>query len=206
MSIARLGLTALSLTALVLVSGCALTKKGTPVFVRYFTPEHPPAEGTTSSPATGPEVRLGRVTSGSDLGERIVHGDGAYEVGFYDSRRWTEIPEKYVRSALERALFDEGGFRRSVGGNAPTLNVEVLSFMEVKNAQTHLARVALRGMLSTDHELFAETFAVDQPVDGIRFEDVVAATSHALDSACQQIAIRVGAALAKPPGSVRNGW
>jgi cholesterol transport system auxiliary component len=141
-------------------------------------------------------LRLGRVSAGTDLGERIVYGDGKYQVAFYETRRWTEPPEKYVRDALEHSLFDEAGFRQAVAGPAPTLNIEILSFMEVKNGQTHLARVALRGVLSTNVELFAETFAVDQPVQGLLFEDVVAALSHALDQACRQIAVRVESALA----------
>jgi cholesterol transport system auxiliary component len=184
-----------AIMALLLISGCALLSKGTPANVRYFTPEHAP-QATAPSPATGMQLRLGRVTAGTDLGERIMYGDGKYQVSFYETRRWTEPPEKYVRDTLEHTLFDEAGFLHAVEGQAPTLNIEILSFMEVRNGQSHLARVALRGVLSTNVELFAETFAVDQPVQGLLFEDVVAAVSHALDLACRQVAARAANTLA----------
>ena len=193
-----MNLARISLAALVLASGCALTSKATALGVRWFTPEPTPPERTRCSPASGPALRVGRVTAGSELGERIVYGDGRYEVGYYETLRWTDRPERYLRSALDRVLFEERGFQRAVTGMAPTLDVELLSFQEVKTAQTHLARVAFRGVLSTDHQLLAETFAVDQPITGTRFDDVVDAIARALDTASNQLALRAGDALSKP--------
>jgi cholesterol transport system auxiliary component len=187
-----------SLTGLLLLTGCALMQRGASVNVRYYEPEPPPPNA--ASAATGPAVqlRLGQVAAGSDLGERIMHSDGRYEVGFYESRRWSDLPETYVRQALVRVLFDSGGFRQAVEGRAPTLTVQILSFTEVTNGTNHVGRVVLRGVLSTDVEVFADTFAANEPVEGTRFEDVVAAISRALSSVCEQIAARVHASLVPP--------
>jgi ABC-type uncharacterized transport system auxiliary subunit len=182
--------------ALALCSACALFSRGDPVEVRWFTPEH--LSVGSNLPPTGPALRISHVTSQSSLGERIAHGNGAYEVSYYETLRWTERPAKYVLSTLERTLFEERGFQKVTGGSAPGLDVDLLSFQEVQTSTTHLARVALRGVLTTDHELFAETFSIDQPIDGTQIEDVVAAISRALDAVVNQLAVRVTAALSKP--------
>jgi hypothetical protein len=148
--------------------------------------------------AAGPALRFGRVTSGPDLGLRIAHGDGAYEVDYYDDRRWTERPELYVRRALGRALFEEGSFRRDLGGRAPQIDAEVLAFQEVQTPDTHAARIVLRVSLSTDHVLFEDTVGAVEPVLGARFDDVVAAMARALDATVAEVARRVGSALPRP--------
>jgi cholesterol transport system auxiliary component len=183
-------------------TGCALTSRGEVLDVRWFTPERAHAQAAPAVPAAGPSLRLGRVTSGTDLGQRIVHGDGAYEVSYYEDRRWTERPELYVRRALDRTLFEDRGFRRELEGGAPTLDVEVLAFEEIKTASAHAARVVLRIVLSADHVLFEDTAGVLERVTGDRFEDVVAAMSRALDATSEDVARRVGAALAKRVSAV----
>src|SRR4051812_29143552 len=109
--------------------GCALLNKAEPLTPRYFSAEPSgPGAGAAveraaalrdaSAPAR--ELKLGRVTSASYLGERLVFRDSAYELGFYEDRRWTEKPEAYFRRALSRALYEDGGFRRVVSGVGPT--------------------------------------------------------------------------------------
>lgn len=181
--------------ALAAVSGCALTQKAKPLEVTYYTPEHVRSGVTSRQPAPSPALRLGRVASGTDLGARIVYGDGAYRVGYYDGRRWTERPELYLRRSLTRALFEESGFRRAMSGDAPTLDVEVLNFEEVKTPERHAARIVLRLVLSTDHVLMQDTLAVTEPVEGDRFDDVVAAMARALDETSDEVTRRVGSAL-----------
>jgi ABC-type uncharacterized transport system auxiliary subunit len=180
-------------------SACALTSRGEVLDVRTFTPEGVHATATTAVPA-GPSLRLGRVTSGPDLGHRIVYGDGAYEVSYYEDRRWTERPSLYLRRALDRTLFEDGGFRRELGGDGPALDAELLVFEEVKTPHAHAARIVARINLQTDHVLFEDTVAVVEPIAGTRFEDVVAAMARALDAISGEIARRVGVALA---GSIR---
>jgi cholesterol transport system auxiliary component len=197
-----------ALTALAVAGGCALTQRSKPVEFTYYTPELV-RTGVASRQAASsgrPTLRLGRVGSGVDLGPRIAFGDGAYQVHYYDDRRWTERPENYVRRALARALFVDGGFR-TTSGDAPTLDVEVLAFEEIRAPEQHAARIALRLVLSKDHVLIEEdTVAVTQPVAGESFDEVVAAMASALDQSSREAARRVGSALEeRAPGSSSPG-
>ncbi len=124
--------------ASVVVGGCALTTKADVVPIRYFSPEHVKprlnsGDAVPAAPANASvEVRLGRVTSGPNLRERIAYRDAAYELGYYDDARWSERPETFVRRELGRTLFEEHGFRRVFGGVSPTLDVEVISFDDMR--------------------------------------------------------------------------
>lgn len=202
----RLG--ALALLSLASASGCALTSKAEVVDIRYFSPEQvkprlSSAEASTPPAAPAPNnalaVRLGRVTSGPNLRERIAFRDAAYELGYYEDRRWTERPETFVRRELGRTLFEEHGLHRAIYGDAPTLEVEVLAFDELKLKDEHAARVQLKVLLMGDRDvLFEETLTVDRPVTGgekAKFQDVVAAMAGALDAACEQVTSHVKTAL-----------
>jgi cholesterol transport system auxiliary component len=186
--------------ALVVVStsGCALLTKQSPVSMRYFSPEPPRREAPAKSGAPAGELRLGSVSSGAHLRERIVYRGPAYELGFYDDRRWTERPEAYVRRELARALFDERGFRRVLGATAPTLEIEVIAFEEVRLESGVAGRVELRVQLHDDARvLLEETIRVDRPASGgTAIEDVVAALGSALDEAARLVADRVSGAAA----------
>ncbi len=181
------------------LSGCALTQKGEALDVRFFTPEHVRPKLTSASDATGPALRLGRVSSSMHLREPIAHRDGPYEVNYYDDRRWTERPEVYVRRQLARALFEERGFRRS--DQAPELDVEVIAFEEVRTREVHAARIVVRAVLVGEQgELFEDTITAEERVArGASIEDVVAATARALDTVSDEIAKRVNTALIRSP-------
>lgn len=195
-----------ALVALAL-AGCALTQKGDPLSVRWFTPETErprltsaaaPAAPAPAADANAPPLRLGGVTSGRHLRERIVYRDPSFEVGFYDDRRWTERPEVYVRHALARKLFDEGAATPVVGGDVPVLDVEVLAFEELRRAGGRAGRVSLRLVLHDDRRVFAEdTVTVDEPAEGDRPAAVVAAIAQALDVACDRVRDRVKSALSR---------
>lgn len=187
----------LPVLAVALTGGCALTSRGQASEWHWFTPERVRPQLTSAAVGTGPAVRVRRITSGTDLGRRIVFGDGAYAVGFYEQRRWTEGPELYVRRALERTLCQEQGFRCDIDGNAPTLDVEVVKFQEVKTAHSHAALVSLRVVLSNDRVLLDDTIQVEDRVSGSSFDEVVAAMARALDGASAEVARRVSAALDK---------
>lgn len=183
------------LVVLVALAGCALTsKRGQVDDVRWFTPERASATTAEREPSSGPPLRLGRVSAGTDLGKRIAYGDGAYEVGYYDTLRWTERPEHYVRDALGRALFGSGSFQRALGDSVPILDVEVLAFQELRGP-VHAARVSLRIALATDVVILEDTIESVVPVTGDGFEDVVAAVAGALGRVSLETACRVSAAL-----------
>jgi cholesterol transport system auxiliary component len=172
-----------------LLSGCALTSKSDVLAVRWFTPETIKPRLTSAAPETanGPRIELGRVTSGPNLRERIAYRDDAREVGWYDDRRWTERPDTYVRRQLARTLYEEHGFVRTLAGQAPVLEVEVISFEEVK--KPHGARIQLRIVIHDEASaLFERTITVEKPAAGPGFEGVVHAMSQALDEASEEVA------------------
>jgi cholesterol transport system auxiliary component len=189
-------------------TGCALLSKSDVVRVRYFSPEvmEPRVAGVDAGGAGASAqndaiaVRLGRVYSGPNLRERIAYRDDAYELGYYDDWRWTERPETFVRRALGRSLFEVQRFRRVLGGAAPTLEVEVVAFDDLRLGTSRAARVQLKVILFEDAGVvFEDTVAVDRaaPADKPKIEDVVAAMAVALDAASQQVAVRVGTELGK---------
>ncbi len=198
-----------------LLEACALFGKSAPLDIRYYSAERapwsgPPAPvlaaalgpaGTTpqnaaSGPAARATLRLGRVTSGDYLRERIAYRSSARELGYYETRRWTERPEAYLRRALASALFEERSLTRAVSGPAPTLEVELIEFDE-QLAPVHAARVRARALL-TDQRVsrFEHTFSAEQPVDGRNFERVASAMAAALDRCVEEISDRVVAELA----------
>ncbi len=181
-------------------AGCALLSRGASVDVRWYTPELTRGHAGSAELQGGCELHLGRVAAGADLGLRIAYGDGLYQVGYYEGLRWTERPEQYVRRALGRGLFEEGPFHRSMFGAAPTLDVEVVEFQEVRAPATHAARVSLRFALSSDRVLVERTVVVSEPFPGEPFDAFVAAMSVALETAVNEVVRDVGVACA-PTGS-----
>ncbi len=209
------GITLLASVALAGTSGCALTSKADVVNIRYFSPEvvKPRLTGADATAPSAPaqnsavEVRLGRVSSGPNLRERIAYRDAAYELGYYDDWRWTERPETFVRRELGRSLFEGHGFHRVLGGSAPTLDVEVIAFDDLRLPGGRAARVQLKVILFEDTGVvFEDTITVDRPVSAAKpkIEDVVAAMAAALDAAAEQVAVRVGGELGRRETTRRN--
>ncbi len=185
------------------LGGCALTSKGEALDVRYFTPEHAAPRLTSATVGTSassvPELRLGRVTSGLHLRERIAYRTAAHEIGYYEDRRWTERPDVFVRRELERVLFEERGFHRVLGGAAPTLDVEVVAFDEIRGP-SRAARVTLRILLFDDRTVLVEdTVSVDVPIAGKEpgIEAVVGGMAVALDRATEMVATRLAGPLGR---------
>lgn len=196
------------MTVALLGTGCALTSKGDALAVRWYSPEVEKARLTSAAEgqpgASVPAIELGRVTSGINLRERIAFRDTAYEVGYFDDRRWTERPEVYVERALARTLFEERGMRRALAGQAPILDVEVLSF-EVLRRETPAARVQLRIVLHDDHDALLErTLTVERAAPrGGDFGTLVRAMAEALDQAAEEVANDVGVVVRPSPSTPR---
>jgi ABC-type uncharacterized transport system auxiliary subunit len=184
--------------------GCALLSKADPVSFRYFSPEapSPPTGQERAAPATGPKValRLGYVRGGIHLRERIVFRDSSYELGYYEDLRWTDRPEVFLRRALERTLFEDRRVEHAFVGSAPTLDVDLLDFEEVR-APRRTARLRAVFTLTDDRVALAErTITIERPVpDGLEAARPVAvakALGEALAAAVQEIDDQVVAALA----------
>ncbi len=190
--------------------GCALFSRGATVDERWYTPElfaidrHDDAasrgpSGVAEPQRSGCALRIGRVSAAGGLGLRIAYGDGLFQVGYYDGRRWTERPDQYVRRALSRAIFEDAACERAVGPAAPTLDVEVFEFEEVKAPTEHAARVGLRVVLAADRTLLERTVRVSEPVHGEIFDAFVAALARALDRAVREVGVGVEDALRQAP-------
>jgi len=182
-------------------NACALTSKAEVVDVRYFNPERigpriNKATLTTTPQTTVPilQLRLGRVSSGPNLRERIAYRNSTYEQGYYEDLHWTERPEVYVRRELGRSLFETHALCRVLTGSAPTLDVELIAFDEVRLKASRVARIQLKVILYDDESVrFEDTLTFDRPVAGEKptIEDLVAAMALALDAASEQVATRV---------------
>jgi cholesterol transport system auxiliary component len=185
------------LPLLALLAGCSLMAKGTPVDIRYFSPESAAATAprSPSTPAghAAATLEIGRITSSASLRSRIAHRESAYEVGLYETRRWTDDPEVYVRRALTHELFDHGAFVHAVDGRHPILDVEVVAFEELRNGPAAAGRVALRYELHDEHAVLADgVVTATRPAAGSDFDAVVAAISAALAEATTELATVVG--------------
>lgn len=200
-----------AIAVFVSTSGCALLSKSDPLTPRYFSPEPAGASesgealpGARAAPVNGSplELRLGRVTSASYLGERLVYRTSSYELGFYEDRRWTERPDAYFRRALSRALFENAGMRRIVSGSGPTLDVELVEVAELKTP-AHVARVQATYVLYDPRAVRSEaTVTVELPIRTVPPEaqasEAVRALSESLSSAVGQIVARVQTDLNEP--------
>jgi cholesterol transport system auxiliary component len=192
-----------SLLVVVFGSGCALTSKADVIDIRYFTPDAPVIEHQATGEGRGAELRLDRVAAGDGLNQRIAYSDGTHEVGYYDDRRWTERPERYVRQSIGRALYERHGLRHVVAGDAPTLDVDVIAFEEIKTKTKHAVRIDLHVQLSDERTvLFEARRSVERPVrDEASFEAVPAAMAAALNDVSEEVATAVVAALQQRGGS-----
>lgn len=187
MSLARASL----VLGLTVTSACALLSKADPRTPRYFSPETPPS-ASAEVPASGLELRIGRVSGQDYLRDKIVHRDSEYELGYYDGRLWTEKPDWYVRRAITRAVFDERGVRQIVSGDAPTLDVTVVAFEEVRKPE-HVGRVELSYVLYDERAVkISRSLQVERPIADSKGDAeataTVSAIAQALSAAVETVA------------------
>lgn len=176
-----------------LASACALTSRSEPMQVRYFSPNSAPPAHLPAPVTRNPSVslRLDRVRSSSHLGEAIAYRTGQYELGYYEGERWTEKPEAFLERGLERALFQDRGVTRVVGGASETLSIELVSFEEVRGPKP-VARIEV-GLTLHDERAsqLEQTIRVEQPIEGAGADQparAVAALSAAMSEAIERIA------------------
>jgi cholesterol transport system auxiliary component len=191
-------------------AGCALTSKGDPMMPRYFSPDESRGRAQVAAAKAGApeidahpaELRLGRITAASYLGERIVFRDSNYELGYYEERRWTERPESYLRRAVARALFEDRGLRRVVSGASPTLDIELSELAELRSPP--LVRVRATYVLYDERLVRRQaTLTVERPIPSAASpsqsaETAARAMADAFGDAINQMADRVAADLRRP--------
>ncbi len=164
--------------------GCALLTKSAPVVPRYFSPEaQRPSKVDVAGPPAGLELKLGRVDADRSIGDRIIHRDSAFEIGYYDGCLWTEKPDAYVRRALSRALFDERRVTQLLSGNVATLDVDVVAFEEVR-APAHLARIELVFVVYDDRVVrVSRSVVVERPIAAVKGDESATEAVEALSAA-----------------------
>lgn len=198
-------------SAAALSSGCAFLSKGEALTPRYFSPaplSEPPRASEPPAPEGSPaplELRIGRIEPAAHLEERIAYRVSDSEIAYYQDRRWTEPPEQFVRRALDRQLFESHAFRRVISGAAPTLDVEVLSFEEVRQS-TPRARLSLLITLRDErHALLERTVSIEAPVEPGPSADegsaLARAMADALGRATREVAERVASELRQQASS-----
>lgn len=174
-----------------LQSSCALTGKADALSPRYFSPEQVARREKVPNPQHL-ELELGLVSSASHLDERVAYRLSSAEVGFYDDRRWTEIPEAYLRRALERELFEQRGLQRILTGSAPTLDVELTAFEELRGKPTK-ARVSLSFSVHDDRRsLLERSINVEREVTEQAGADAGARLAATLASTLGDAVVSVG--------------
>lgn len=173
------------------LEGCAFFGKSEPLVPHYYSAD----SGDTDAQQTAPQdealaLRLGTVLSAGHLHQRIAYRRSERELGFYQDRRWTERPEVYLERALVRALFREGGAAQVVSGPAPTLAVELLEFVEVREPR-RAAQIRVRAILSDGRLVTLErTFSAQEAVTGNddEFEAFAAAMASAIERVSDEVA------------------
>ena len=111
------------------------------------------------------EVRLGRVSSGPNLRERIAYRDAALRARLLRRLALDERRRRSFAASSVGRCSKEHGFHRVLGGSAPTLEVEVIAFDDLRLPSGRAARVQLKVILFEDSGVvFEDTMTVDRPV------------------------------------------
>lgn len=175
------------------LGGCLLPTPPPPP--RYFTPTT-----ATAAPTEPPvAVRLGFIRSPLHLREPITWRR-ADEFGFYEQRRWAELPATYVEHALSRELYASERPYAGIVDGSPLVSVELRAFEEVL-APAHEARVALSVQVADARCVrLRETFAATRPLGG----DDPAELARGIGEALDEVARAVGTAVRRA-ASGRSG-
>jgi len=175
--------------ALLALAGCLLPTPPPPP--RYFAPEASTSERPLTAPPAPAALRVGPVRSPLHLREPMTWRRSDVEYGFYEQRRWTELPATYVERALEREL----GPGSSATPNGPVVVADVRAFEEVL-APGHEARVAVAIELVEGRCVrLRRTFSAARPLTGDDPAAVARGIGEALDEVARAVATAVGEAL-----------
>jgi cholesterol transport system auxiliary component len=191
---------ALALALATTPADCALLSRGPPLVVTFYDPL-PAAPAIVLPRPARCRLGLGRIDAAEDLREEIEYRPSPREARYYAARRWTEAPDRYLRRALERSLFETGRCERALTLSAPTLDASLVSFCELRGPEE--ARVAVHVLLHDDEtvlwEATIEARAPASPSPGASpFENVVGATSRAFGQVIERITSGVTQVLPAP--------
>jgi ABC-type uncharacterized transport system auxiliary subunit len=179
------------LVGLVALGGCLLRTADPPRFFRPTSATLDAAAGDEAHPQVteGIPIRLRAVRSEPFLRERIVWRVSDVEYGFYEQRRWIDLPAHYVERALRIRLQSTPGLRLTTDPRAAALRVDVLAFDDLL-APTHAANVALAVALEDPARSrpLERTFSAQAAIGGDDPTSMAKAMGQALDDAVAQVA------------------
>jgi len=190
------------LVGLLALGGCLLRTPDPPRFFRPASATLAVAAGDGADPTTtdGIPVRVRTIRSAPFLGERIVWRVSDVEYGFYEQRRWIDLPAHYVERALRIRLRSTPGLRLTNDVRAAALNVNVRAFDDLL-APTHAANVALAVVLEDPARgpLLERTFSAQANIGDDDSEAMAKAMGQALDDVVAQVADAVKLSLQRYP-------
>lgn len=181
-------------------AACSIFGNSPPLDVRYYDVEAPEHRVTTrSAVAEGNiELALGKARSSEFLRNHIVYREPDEAIREYETARWTEYPEVYMKRALTNALYDGGAFIEAKSAGAAVLDVELLAFEERRRADGGRAgRVQISYRVRHDERVLAsDTISVERMATDASMTAVVQSLEEALDDATHRIAAITQQALA----------
>jgi cholesterol transport system auxiliary component len=165
---------------------CGVMTKGEALSIRYFTPTAASVQTKPEHAPTAPlELRVGSLRAAAHLEERMAYRPSAAELGYLEDRRWTEPPEEFLRRALDAALFESRRIVRVYTDAAPSLDLELASFEELRYGEPRV-RVVLSAVLRDQkRSLFEETLVAEEPLS-VQGDDRSPAVAHALAAALKR--------------------
>lgn len=185
------------------LSACALTSKSEPLVPRYFSLEPEGAQRAGVAAPAELSLRLGPVTSGSEIRQNLIVRDAGQELSYSEEQRWTEKPEAYLRRALSQELFERRGVRRVVSGPSLAVEVELVALEEMRRGSASTARVTATFILHDERFVRAEkTLTVEVPVAHASAPDHADETVHALGLALSGIVSRIADEVCRQPEAV----
>jgi len=178
------------LAALALLGSCVFRSGDPP---RFYEPDSAALHGAVgdrpaAAATAGVPVRLRRVRSAAFFRERIVWRASEVEYGFYEERRWNDLPAHYVERALVTKLRETPGLGLTDDPRAAALYVDVVAFHEVLGP-VHVADVALAVSLRGGHRGHLErTFSARVGIADGDPASLARAMGRALDDVVAQVA------------------
>lgn len=191
--------------ALAVAGGCLALAGcfGAPERPRYVQPASALlGAGGPAAPApvgSGQPLRLRNLESAAALERRVLWRLSEVEIGYAGAEQWTELPAAYLEQALRRELFEVRGLARAYDADAPTLDLVLRRFEEVREEEQHQVRVTVTLSLAdgpTQRGLVERTIEVVRPVNDEGVEAMARAMGGALDDAVRQVADAVVRGLA----------
>jgi ABC-type uncharacterized transport system auxiliary subunit len=194
-----------SALAALALPGCALFVKNEPLDPRYYTPEPYAASAPAQAAPQDLALRLGPITSGSEIRQNLVVRSAGNELTFSEEQRWTEKPEAYLRRALSQELFEKRGVRRVVSGPSLTVEVELVSFEEVVRGQSRVGRVVATLILHDERLVREEkTLTAEVPIEHASEQEHSTHTVQALSAALERVVSEIADEVCRERDAVAN--